>query len=525
MSSIQVKAYFLKQKKISKEAITSATEIRRFNIEIEQNDSYNSLLHQIRTFFQNVLSTNNSIKTFYLDEENEFIGFSSDSELKYALNLSSQNSLFKIYITLDKDSKDNLTSSSSDENENLKCKFKEHHWRKWKNMMDSSNQLKNSNDKRDKIHERKREQRQFFWRMWKNMMMEKQSEADSLKDEKLEGEQSNDESKKHHYHGHHCKQWKILKQQIKNGDQLKPLNDEKDHQIDQSCNESKKSERRNQWRMWKNMMENREQSNESTHEKSERDQSCEKRKEQRRLFWRMWKNMMMEKQNEASSLKDEKLEGEQSCDESKKHHHHGHHCKQWKILKHQIKNCDQSKNPNMNGDQSSDDIKRHPHHHHPHKKCLMRKNMMENSSELKDDVCEDELKEIQFKKLNNLVEFEEIEKQTKPKNELEQDIIINLPAISTEPTKKEENNLRVHNPLNLHETKSATSSSSHLFPKLSVEPNLLNKNEKIDDVSKTVQCLKEMGFDDNCNWLTALVQSKKGNINEVLDALSPISSK
>ena len=57
MSTIQVKAYFLKQKKISKEAITGATEIRRFNIEIEQNDSYNSLLHQIRMFFQNVLSS------------------------------------------------------------------------------------------------------------------------------------------------------------------------------------------------------------------------------------------------------------------------------------------------------------------------------------------------------------------------------------------------------------------------------------------------------------------------------------
>ena len=513
MTTIQVKAYFLKRRKISKEAVSEATEIRRFNVELEQNNTYNILLQQIKTFFQNIVSTKHSIKTFYLDDENEFVGFSTDSELKFALNMTKQTGLFKIYITresIGEDLKD-ISTSSNDETDNHKEQQRRQHWRKWKHL---SGNCAYFNNEQNNVCDRKREQRRFFWRMWKNMM-ENQKQSSELKEEKLGGDQSCEESKKHG--GHHRKQWKEM---MKNCDSSNESANEKSER-DQSCGK-RKEHRKVFWQMWKNMIENQNQSSELNKEKSGGDLSCNEAKghhshhHRHHKKWLMWKNMM-QNQKQSSELKEEKSVGDLSCEESTKHGYY--HREQWKMWKKMMKNCDESKDKTLDGDQSYDEAKSH------HKKCLRLKKMMESSRELKDENSGDELKQDEFEKYQN-----EIEKKIKPQAELEQDNKINLPTISavlTVAADKDGKISKVNDPSKLKETKTTTksSSSTDLFPKLSVEPNLLNMNGKIDDVSKTVECLKEMGFDDNCNWLTALVQSKNGNINEALDALSPMGFK
>ena len=128
--TIQIKSYLLKgEGKLSKKAIEKVTEIRRFNIENENgtNGVYDNLLDKIMTFFKRVFSNKQEIKTYYLDDEDEFIGFSSDSEFQYALDMhtalkmsnaqygASSTNTFKIYIMKVNDSSSDSSSSSSDD--------------------------------------------------------------------------------------------------------------------------------------------------------------------------------------------------------------------------------------------------------------------------------------------------------------------------------------------------------------------------------------------------------------------------
>ena len=129
-SMIQVKAYLLKDDvKINKKAIEKFTEIRRFNIEKSINGGfYNDLLDKILTFFKNVFSNKEKVKTMYLDDEDELIGFSSESELQYAIDMhlalkmsnthhfnSTTLNVFKVYVVKAKDDTDSSSSSSDDE--------------------------------------------------------------------------------------------------------------------------------------------------------------------------------------------------------------------------------------------------------------------------------------------------------------------------------------------------------------------------------------------------------------------------
>ena len=111
MSSISVKSYlFPENLKVHVGSLSKSDEIRRFNLPLNNGDNiYQVLLDKIRSVYGSVLSQNGEVelKTYWLDEENELIGFSSDSEMQYAID--TQNAirasqvkpslaLFKVYI-------------------------------------------------------------------------------------------------------------------------------------------------------------------------------------------------------------------------------------------------------------------------------------------------------------------------------------------------------------------------------------------------------------------------------------------
>jgi sequestosome 1 len=83
-------------------------------------------------FFKNVFSKKQEIKTMYLDDEDELIGFSSESEFQYAIDMSialkmsnthynsSTMNVFKVYIAKSKQDDDTSTSSSSSSSDDEK---------------------------------------------------------------------------------------------------------------------------------------------------------------------------------------------------------------------------------------------------------------------------------------------------------------------------------------------------------------------------------------------------------------------
>ena len=137
---IQIKSYLLKENsKINKKAIEKVTEIRRFNIEKDLNgDLYDNLLEKIMLYFKNVFSKKQEVKTMYLDDEDELIGFSSESELQYAIDMSmalkmsnlhynsAAINVFKVYVA--KTIKDDDTSSSSSSSSEDEKKEKSVHY-------------------------------------------------------------------------------------------------------------------------------------------------------------------------------------------------------------------------------------------------------------------------------------------------------------------------------------------------------------------------------------------------------------
>jgi hypothetical protein len=87
-SAIQIKCYLLKDNsKISLKSVEKAVEIRRFNMAYEANGIYDAFLGKIEAHFKDVFASKKEIKSYWLDEENEFIGFSSDTELQYAIDV------------------------------------------------------------------------------------------------------------------------------------------------------------------------------------------------------------------------------------------------------------------------------------------------------------------------------------------------------------------------------------------------------------------------------------------------------
>lgn len=111
MNGIQVKTYlFPKHTKVSLNSVKEVDEIRRFNLslDVQQNSSlYKTLIEKIKQAYGSFLPNESEIKTYWQDDENELIGFTSDVELQYAvdvltaLNMSKpyKNSLlFKVYV-------------------------------------------------------------------------------------------------------------------------------------------------------------------------------------------------------------------------------------------------------------------------------------------------------------------------------------------------------------------------------------------------------------------------------------------
>jgi len=116
MSAFQIKTYLFptETESISASQIVKANEIRRFNLAVNSSSLYSDLLDKIQAAYGGLLPKREEIKTYWQDDEDELVGFSTDQEMQYAIDVqatmrlsqqkpyeSSINSigqLFKIYI-------------------------------------------------------------------------------------------------------------------------------------------------------------------------------------------------------------------------------------------------------------------------------------------------------------------------------------------------------------------------------------------------------------------------------------------
>jgi sequestosome 1 len=112
MNSFEIKCYLLPANtNPTTGSIKNVKEIRRFNLtNVSSEILYNELIEKIKISFGDLVGDKKELKTYWQDEENELIGFSSSTEMLYAIdvltaiNISSGKSqfasrLFKIYIT------------------------------------------------------------------------------------------------------------------------------------------------------------------------------------------------------------------------------------------------------------------------------------------------------------------------------------------------------------------------------------------------------------------------------------------
>lgn len=107
MSVIQVKSYlFPENAKACLATVTDVDEIRRFNLVLDNKANiYKSLVEKVQQAYGSLLRESQEIRTYYQDEENELVGFTSDAELQYAIDLQAalkmstpyeKSSLFKV---------------------------------------------------------------------------------------------------------------------------------------------------------------------------------------------------------------------------------------------------------------------------------------------------------------------------------------------------------------------------------------------------------------------------------------------
>ena len=99
MTAIQVKCYlFPDNVNVEFAAIPKANEIRRFNLATEGSKGiYDQLVDKIAQSFGDLLPSREAIRTYWQDDENELVGFSSDTELQYAIDLQTAIRLSKPY--------------------------------------------------------------------------------------------------------------------------------------------------------------------------------------------------------------------------------------------------------------------------------------------------------------------------------------------------------------------------------------------------------------------------------------------
>jgi sequestosome 1 len=116
MSTISVKCYLIPEHSSIVDATKEVSEIRRFNLtkpnvlfassaNTTNNNGviYDELVNKVRTAFD--MDTQQSLKLYYQDDENELVGFTRPSELQYGLDLQEaltlskgQNFIFKVYV-------------------------------------------------------------------------------------------------------------------------------------------------------------------------------------------------------------------------------------------------------------------------------------------------------------------------------------------------------------------------------------------------------------------------------------------
>lgn len=113
MSQFQVKCYlFPENVKVSEEKLFKANVIRRFNLAHDtQNGLYASLIDNIQITYGSLLPNKDEISTYWLDDEKDLVGFSTDAEMQNAKEILKsmgssnpddsvkESSLFKVYIS------------------------------------------------------------------------------------------------------------------------------------------------------------------------------------------------------------------------------------------------------------------------------------------------------------------------------------------------------------------------------------------------------------------------------------------
>jgi hypothetical protein len=109
MSGVQVKSYlFPEQAKATMANVTEVEEIRRFNLSLDSSKPglYQTMIEKIQQAYGALLPHKEEIRTYWQDDEGELIGFTSDSELQYAIDVVTalkvgtpyeKNLLFKVY--------------------------------------------------------------------------------------------------------------------------------------------------------------------------------------------------------------------------------------------------------------------------------------------------------------------------------------------------------------------------------------------------------------------------------------------
>ncbi|CAF0765214.1 unnamed protein product [Brachionus calyciflorus] len=114
MNAVQVKCYFFPSSVgISINNLSQASEIRRFALVYSSNGLYEQLIEKIKTAYNGLIQSTDEIKTYWQDEENDLVCFSTDHEAMYAIDLQaalkiSSNSMstpiFKVYVSVKKQS-------------------------------------------------------------------------------------------------------------------------------------------------------------------------------------------------------------------------------------------------------------------------------------------------------------------------------------------------------------------------------------------------------------------------------------
>ena len=62
-----------------------SNEIRRFDLNVTTAASYSKLADKIQASFKGLLAQDEEIRTYWLDDENELVGFIDDAEFEYAI--------------------------------------------------------------------------------------------------------------------------------------------------------------------------------------------------------------------------------------------------------------------------------------------------------------------------------------------------------------------------------------------------------------------------------------------------------